>query len=46
MAEPDIIRAYLFYANSYLVKALDYDQFRNEMVDVARYWLNWNIGPL
>lgn len=46
MAEPDIVRAYLFYANSYLVKPLDFNEFRDQMVEIADYWLKWNISPL
>lgn len=46
MAEPDIVRAYLYHVNSYLVKSLDFEEFRREMSDVARYWLTWNIIPL
>ena len=46
MAEPDIIRSYYYFANSYLVKPLDFEEFRREMLDVANYWLNWNINPL
>ncbi len=46
MAEPDIVRAYMYHVNSYLVKPLDYDEFRREMNDLARYWLTWNINPL
>ena len=33
MAEPDIVRAYMYHVNSYLVKPLDYDEFRREMND-------------
>lgn len=46
MAEPDIIRAYLYYANSYMVKPLDFAEFREQMVEIANYWLKWNIQPL
>ena len=46
MAEPDIIRAYLYFANSYTVKPLDFSQFREQMVEIADYWLKWNIQPL
>jgi two-component system, response regulator len=46
MAEPDIIRAYYYFANSYMVKPLDFSEFRNQMVEIATYWLKWNIGPL
>lgn len=46
MAEPDIIRAYLYYANSYMVKPLDFTEFREQMAEIANYWLKWNIQPL
>ncbi|NLP01454.1 MAG: response regulator [Fibrobacter sp.] len=46
MAEPDIVRSYYYNANSYLVKPLDFEEFRKEMLCVANYWLNWNINPL
>ncbi len=46
MAEPDIVRSYYYNANSYLVKPIDFDEFRREMSCVADYWLNWNINPL
>lgn len=46
MAEPDIVRAYFFYANSYIVKPLDFDEFRRQMLDIANYWLLRNINPL
>jgi CheY-like chemotaxis protein len=46
MAEPDINRAYFFFANSYMVKPLDFSEFRDQMVKIADYWLKWNINPL
>ncbi|NLE02398.1 MAG: response regulator [Fibrobacter sp.] len=46
LAEPDIVNAYYNYANSYLVKESDFNTFRDEMVEIARYWLNWNVIPL
>jgi CheY-like chemotaxis protein len=46
MAEPDIERAYLYGANSYLVKPLDFSEFREEMASIADYWLGWNIHAL
>jgi two-component system response regulator len=46
MAEPDINRAYYFFANSYMVKPLDFSDFREQMVKIADYWLKWNINPL
>jgi len=46
LAEPDIVNAYLLHANSYLSKPLDYDEFRNQIMDLATYWLHWNVFPL
>lgn len=46
MAEPDIVRAYFFHANSYIVKPIDFDEFRKQMVEIANYWLKRNIKPL
>jgi CheY-like chemotaxis protein len=46
MAEPDIVRAYFFYANSYIVKPLDFEEFRRQMLEIANYWLTRNINPL
>ncbi|KMQ49997.1 Two-component system response regulator [Chitinispirillum alkaliphilum] len=46
MAEPDIVRAYYYNANSYLVKHIDFSQFRKQIIDTVEYWINWNITPL
>lgn len=46
MAEPDIIRAYYYNANSYTVKPLDFVEFRTQILKIADYWLNLNICPL
>jgi two-component system response regulator len=41
----DVARAYLHYANSYLVKPVGFDQFAKLMVDLGFYWLGWNTHP-
>ena len=44
-AESDIARAYDNHANSYLVKPVDFDRFRQLMRDLGFYWLIWNQHP-
>ena len=44
-AEGDIARAYEYYANSYLVKPVDFDKFTKLMQDLGFYWLAWNHSP-
>ena len=44
-AESDIARAYDNHANSYLVKPVDFDKFRQLMGDLGFYWLAWNRHP-
>jgi CheY-like chemotaxis protein len=49
----DIVKAYANHANSYLVKPVDFSQFRKLMDAIGFYWLVWNqtlsrccnIGP-
>lgn len=41
-AEKDVARAYENYANSYLVKPVDFDKFMQLMEELGLYWLNWN----
>jgi CheY-like chemotaxis protein len=43
--EGDIARAYDNYANSYLVKPVDFDRFGKLMRDLGFYWLIWNQHP-
>jgi CheY-like chemotaxis protein len=45
-AERDIAKAYDRRANSYLIKPLDFTQFRRLMEDLGVYWLGWNASPL
>ncbi|MFP4165264.1 MAG: response regulator [Chitinispirillaceae bacterium] len=46
MAEPDVVGAYTFHANSFLVKPVDYSQFRQQITETVNYWINWNIIPI
>jgi len=45
-AENDIALAYSNYANSYLVKPVDFEKFTTMMKDLGYYWLAWNKNPL
>ncbi len=44
-AEEDVVRAYNYHANSYLVKPVDFDQFTQLMDNLVFYWLGWNHQP-
>ena len=44
-AEQDVIQSYDNYANSYLVKPIDFDKFKKLMEDLGFYWLAWNRHP-
>lgn len=41
-AEKDMMHAYSYYVNSYLVKPVGYEDFSNLMRDLGGYWLGWN----
>ena len=43
--ERDIHQAYSYYANSYLVKPVGFDQFSQMMDELGFYWLGWNVEP-
>lgn len=45
-AEADVARAYSNYANSYVVKPLDFTKFIQLMKELGFYWLGWNVNPL
>jgi CheY-like chemotaxis protein len=45
-AETDIAKSYDHYANSYVVKPLDFKTFTRLMKDLGFYWLGWNAKPL
>jgi CheY-like chemotaxis protein len=42
-AERDVTRAYDAHVNSYLIKPLGFEEFRNLMHDVGIYWLTRNL---
>lgn len=44
-AERDIFAAYNNYANSYLVKPVDFEKFTQMMNNLGFYWLVWNHYP-
>ena len=44
-AESDIASASDNYVNSYLVKPVEFDEFRRMMGDLGFYWLVWNQHP-
>ena len=44
-SEVDMMRAYIQYANSYLVKPLDFEKFERMVEHVGFYWLVWNRHP-
>ncbi len=44
-AESDIVKAYEYHANSYLVKPVDFHSFTELMDTLGYYWLVWNQHP-
>lgn len=44
-AEIDLVKAYDFHANSYLVKPVEFPQFMTLMETLGYYWLAWNEYP-
>ena len=44
-AERDLAIAYESYANSYLVKPIDFAKFSQLINDLGFYWLAWNRQP-
>jgi CheY-like chemotaxis protein len=44
-AEKDVTKAYNHHANSYLVKPVGFDEFKQLMDDLGFYWLSWNTTP-
>ena len=44
-AEMDIVKAYKYSANSYIVKPMDFKGFTNLMEVLGFYWLGWNHYP-
>lgn len=44
-AEKDVLRAYQYQANSYLVKPVGFAQFTEMIEAMSTYWLEWNRRP-
>ena len=44
-AETDMVKAYQYHANSYLVKPVEHAQFQQLMQTFGYYWLAWNQYP-
>jgi CheY-like chemotaxis protein len=44
-AEKDVAKAYYNHANSYLVKPVGFEEFKQLMDDLGFYWLGWNVNP-
>jgi CheY-like chemotaxis protein len=44
-AETDLAKAYEHHANSYLVKPIDFDKFRQLVDELSLYWGVWNAPP-
>ena len=44
-AEKDVTRAYYNHANSYLVKPVGFEEFKQLMDNLGFYWLSWNTNP-
>jgi CheY-like chemotaxis protein len=44
-AERDMVSAYQNYANSYLVKPVNFSNFTGMMQALGFYWLAWNRSP-
>jgi CheY-like chemotaxis protein len=41
-ADADLAKAAEYFANSYLVKPVDFNKFTRLMTDLDTYWLGWN----
>lgn len=44
--ERDVAKAYLNHTNSYVVKPVDYQKFRDLMNDLGFYWMSWNTTTI
>ncbi len=44
--EPDVARCYKLGANSYIVKPVDFDQFKQAIQQIGLYWQNLNEPPV
>jgi CheY-like chemotaxis protein len=44
-ADKDVAKAYYNHANSYLVKPVGFEEFKQLMDNLGLYWLSWNTNP-
>ena len=44
-ADKDVTKAYYNHANSYLVKPVGFEEFKQLMDNMGFYWLSWNTNP-
>jgi DNA-binding NarL/FixJ family response regulator len=44
-ADNDLVKAYDYHVNSYVVKPVDFEKFSQLMNDLGFYWLAWNQKP-
>ena len=44
-AEADTRQAYQHHVNSYLVKPVEFERFKQMMKDLGQYWSGWNEPP-
>lgn len=44
-ARKDLVDAYRHGANSYLVKPLEFEPFRQMIEALCHFWLGWNVEP-
>jgi len=45
-AQQDLFDAYRHGANSYLVKPLEFESFREMIAKLCHFWLDWNTDPV
>ncbi len=45
-AREDVIKAYKLYANSFVVKPADFEQFTALIKELGSYWLKWNYRTM
>ena len=44
--DPDMEKCYLLGANSYIVKPVEFDNFRNAVTEIGLYWILLNQHPI
>lgn len=41
----DVVDAYVNYANSYLVKPINFEALQETIKEIVTYWMEWNLYP-